>query len=131
RPGPLDSRDHDAGDRATLPDAGGLAALDALPVHVEAYSDWLAAMKSRLRLTPPKQRLAQRSGSRIRPMSLAAESRLATPARPSPPPQPHQRLPSVSQRIPSGTPVPQFRNTRPPASAVPPSTTSKTRISRG
>src|SRR6266852_4103724 len=88
-------------------------------------------MKSRLRLTPPKQRLAQRSGSRMRPMSLAAGSKIATPSCPSPPPQPHQRLPSVSQRIPSGIPSPALTNTHPLASFVPPSTTSKTLISRG
>ncbi len=37
----------------------------------------------------------------------------------------------MSQRKPSGIPVPQSMNTRPFANRVPRSTTSKTRISRG
>jgi len=35
-----------------------------------AYTDWLAAMNRRPRARPPKHRLAQRSGRRIRPISL-------------------------------------------------------------
>src|SRR5437773_10929804 len=87
-------------------------------------------MKSRLRLSPPKQRLAQRSGSEMCPMSLADGLKIDTPSRLSPPPQPHQRLPSTSQRIPSGTPSPQLMNTRLLARLVPP-TTSNTRLYPG
>ncbi len=65
------------------------------------YTDWLAAMNSRLRFTPPKQTLAQRSGSRMRPISLPSGANTATPSSPSPPEKPHQTLPSVSQRMPS------------------------------
>ena len=50
--------------------------------------DWLAAMNRRLRLTPPKHRLAHFSGSRMRPIRVAvggedvdAVEALAAPAR--------------------------------------------------
>src|SRR5436189_2705972 len=88
-------------------------------------------MNRRFRLGPPKQRLAQRSGNRIRKTIFPSGVKTTTPSCPSPPPHPHQRLPSVSQRKPSGIPCPQFTNTRPLASAVPLPATSKTRIVRG
>src|ERR1051326_4413768 len=54
-------------------------------------------MKSRLRYVPPKQRLAQRSGRLIWPMSLPAALKTCTPSIPSSPiPHPHLRLPSTS-----------------------------------
>src|SRR5215510_5497605 len=88
-------------------------------------------MKSRLRLIPPKQRFALRSGRWMRPIILAAGLKMTTPSSPSPPPHPHQRLPSVSQRNPSGTPEPALTNRRRLASLVPPATTSNTQIARG
>ena len=70
-----------------------------------AYTDWLAAMNRRLRLRPPKQRLAQRSGSAMRPIGLPSGAKIITPSRSAEPmPQPHHRLPSTSQRMPSGVP---------------------------
>src|SRR2546427_2715399 len=69
-------------------------------------------MKSRSRFPPPKQRLAQRSGRRMRPSSLPSGLKTATPSWPSPPPQPHQRLPSRSQRMPSGMPGAAFTKRR-------------------
>src|SRR5690242_21505554 len=88
-------------------------------------------MNSRLRLTPPKQRLAERSGSTILPMRLPSGANTTTPSWPSPMPQPHHRLPSTSQRKPSGvSPCAQATKTRLLASFVPLSTTSNTRITR-
>src|SRR5262249_31603523 len=45
-----------------------------------AYSDWLAAMKRRLRFGPPKQTLAQISGSLIRPMRVPSGAKICTPS---------------------------------------------------
>src|SRR5215468_6546633 len=66
--------------------------------------DWLAAMKRRFRFGPPKVRLAHTSGSRIRPSSLPAGLQTVTPLYPSARPAllDTQRLPSTSQRRPSG-----------------------------
>src|SRR5262249_17917146 len=87
------------------------------------YSEWLAAINSRLRLMPPKQTLALRSGSEIEPMRLPSGLNTTTPSSPSPMPQPHHRLPSVSQRKPSGvSAVSQVTNALPLASLVPLST---------
>jgi hypothetical protein len=62
-------------------------------------------MNSRLRLTPPKQRLAERSGKAMKPMGLPVELKIFTPSSCAlPMPQPHHRLPSTSQRKPSGVP---------------------------
>jgi hypothetical protein len=58
---------HHGGDRERKP-AVYPGAAPCVPVNT-AYSDWLAAMKRRLRLGPPKHTLPQISGSRIRPMS--------------------------------------------------------------
>src|ERR1035438_6270190 len=44
-----------------------------VPTNTE-YRDWLAAMYSRFRLGPPKQRLAQISGSRIMPIQIGRAS---------------------------------------------------------
>src|SRR5581483_151091 len=60
---------------------------------------------------------------------LPSGLKTTTPSSPSPPPQPHQRLPSVSQRKPSGTPAPQCTNTPLLASLSP--STSNTWMSRG
>src|SRR5581483_2832436 len=68
------------------------------------YSDWLAAIKSRLRLGPPKQMLAQTSGNWILPSTCPAEERTWTPSQPAPPLVPAQILPSTSQRMPSASP---------------------------
>ncbi len=63
-------------------------------------------MNRRLRCAPPKQTLAQRSGRSMRPISLPAGLKTCTPSSPaSPMPQPHQRLPSISTRKPSGVPL--------------------------
>src|SRR5215831_11432849 len=63
-------------------------------------------MNSRLRLTPPKQILAERSGSAMKPMGLPFASKIFTPYCCAVPiPQPHHRLPSTSQRKPSGRPT--------------------------
>jgi hypothetical protein len=43
-------------------------AAPCVPVY-KACKDWLAVMKSRLRLGPPKHRLPQTSGKRIRPIN--------------------------------------------------------------
>src|SRR5262249_60826256 len=62
-------------------------------------------MNRRLRLGPPKQRLAQRSGSEMKAIGLPVGSKILTPSCWAlPMPQPHQRLPSTSQRKPSGVP---------------------------
>ena len=44
-----------------------------------AYSDWLAAMNSRLRLGPPNATFAQTSGKRMRPSSVPAAFHTVTP----------------------------------------------------
>src|SRR5262249_45264045 len=50
-------------------------------------------MNSRLRLGPPKQRLAQRSGSAMKPIGLPAASEIWPPSGCGfPMPQPHQRI---------------------------------------
>lgn len=70
-----------------------------------AYSDWDAAINRRLRWSPPKHTLAQRSGQAIRPSSVPSGAKTTTPSNSAVPmPQPHQRLPSMSHRIPSGVP---------------------------
>src|SRR5262245_24703440 len=62
-------------------------------------------MNSRLRLRPPKQTLAQRSGSAIKPIGLPSGLNTLTPSRSAwPMPQPHHKLPSTSTRKPSGVP---------------------------
>ena len=53
-------------------------AAPCVPVYT-AYSDWLAAMKRRLRFGPPKQTLPQTSGSRMRPISLPCGDQTVTP----------------------------------------------------
>src|ERR1017187_9907156 len=50
-----------------------------VPTNTE-YSDWLAAMYNRFRLGPPKQRLAQISGSRIMPMRFPCGENTCTPS---------------------------------------------------
>jgi hypothetical protein len=50
-------------------------------------------MNRRFRFTPPKHTLAQRSGSRMRPISLPSGAKIATPSSPSPPVKPHHTLP--------------------------------------
>src|SRR5215470_3729262 len=79
-------------------------------------------MNSRLRRHPPKQRFAHRSGSEMCPIIFPDGLKIDTPSSVSPPPQPHQRLPSTSQRMPSGTPSAQLTNTRLLASVAPPRT---------
>ena len=46
----------------------------------KAYTDWLAAMNRRFRLLPPKQTLAQASGSTIIPMRSPAGVNTWTPS---------------------------------------------------
>src|SRR6266508_5973884 len=59
-------------------------------------------MNRRLRLTPPKQTLAARSGSATKPIGLPAGLNTLTPSKVGLMPHPHHRLPSTSQRKPSG-----------------------------
>jgi hypothetical protein len=44
-----------------------------------AYKDWLAAINKRLRLGPPKQRLPQISGRRLRAMIVPTGVHIVTP----------------------------------------------------
>src|SRR3546814_5307622 len=63
-------------------------------------------MNSRLRLVPPKQRLAQISGSRICAMRVPSGANTWTPSYPSPTqPADDHTFPSSSQRMPSAKPV--------------------------
>src|SRR3954454_24924175 len=63
-------------------------------------------MNSRLRLRPPKHRLAQRSGSAMKPIGLPSGLNTLTPSSSARPmPQPHHKLPSMSTRKPSGVPL--------------------------
>jgi hypothetical protein len=90
-----------------------------------AYIEWLAAINRRLRLNPPKQTFAQRSGRSILPMGWPTELKIITPSLPGPPPQPHHKFPSRSTRKPSAMPPrPTVMNVRPLVSLVPSSTTS-------
>src|ERR1039458_10489589 len=62
-------------------------------------------MNRRLRLAPPKHRLAQISGSRIMPIRSPPGEKTCTPSYPAPAqPAPTQMLPSISARIPSAKP---------------------------
>src|SRR5215475_3882671 len=62
-------------------------------------------MNRRLRLAVPKQTLAQRSGSAMKPIGLPVGSKIFTPSCWAlPMPHPHHRLPSTSRRKPSGVP---------------------------
>src|ERR1700693_32079 len=89
-------------------------------------------MNNRLRYGPPKHRLAQRSGSAIRPIGSPLGEKNIAPSRPPPfIPQPHQRLPSSSQRKPSGVPSPASINVLGFPSFLPSSRTSKARIRVG
>src|SRR3954471_22091392 len=70
-------------------------------------------MNSRFFFGPPNTRLAQRSGSRIRPIGLPSGVNTLTPSSSSALaaaepllPQPHHRLPSVSTLNPSSAPGP-------------------------
>jgi len=82
-------------------------------------------MNSRLRFRPPKQRLAQRSGSAMRPIMTPSGANTTTPSSSgSPMPQPHHRLPSMSERMPSGVPGPASTNTRLLETVSPPGETS-------
>src|SRR6266540_612474 len=69
-----------------------------------AYSDWLAAMKRRLRFGPPKHKLPQTSGNRIRPINVPCGVHTVTPLYPTARPAllEHHTLPSTSHRTPSG-----------------------------
>ncbi len=87
-------------------------------------------MNRRLRLPPPKHRLAARSGSQMWPIALPSGEKMRTPLVSSVWPQPHHKLPSTSTRKPSGVPAPASMNTRLLASLVPLSVTSNTRIVR-
>lgn len=60
-------------------------------------------MNRRLRRNPPKDTLALRSGRSTLPIALPTELNTMTPSLPAPPPQPHQRLPSMSSRRASAT----------------------------
>src|SRR3954447_25539082 len=78
-----------------------------------AYSEWQLAMNRRFFFAPPKVRLAQRSGRRMKPIGLPKGLKTMTPSRSSALaegepllPQPHQRLPSVSTLNPSSAPGP-------------------------
>jgi hypothetical protein len=53
-------------------------------------------MNRRLRFPPPKHRLAQRSGSRMRLISVLSGANTATPSRLQPPEKPAHTLPSVN-----------------------------------
>ena len=68
-------------------------------LHVQRIQQWLLAMNRRLRLVPPKHRLAQRSGGRMWPIGLPAGLNTITPSRSAALavgapllPQPHHRL---------------------------------------
>ena len=77
-------------------------------------------MNSRLRLTPPKVRLAMTSGVCRKASNSPAELCTRTPLVSGPPqPQLHQTLPSVSQRMPSVKPGAKSANTRGRDSVVP------------
>src|SRR3954468_1784647 len=78
-----------------------------------AYSEWQLAMNRRFFFGPPKVKLAQRSGRRMKPIGLPKGLKTMTPSRSSALaegepllPQPHQRLPSVSTLKPSSAPGP-------------------------
>src|SRR6476620_8594212 len=61
-------------------------------------------MNNRLRFGPPKHRLPQTSGKRMRPTSLPRGVQIVTPLYPRARPAllEHHTLPSTSQRTPSG-----------------------------
>src|SRR5688572_31346818 len=61
-------------------------------------------MNNRLRLGPPKHTLPHTSGRRMRPSSLPSGVHTVTPLKPTERPAllEHHRLPSTSQRTPSG-----------------------------
>src|ERR1700722_954523 len=74
-------------------------------------------MNRRFFLGPPNARLGQRSGKRMKPIALPSGLNTFTPSSSSPlllgapvEPQPHQRLPSVSARIPSSAVAPPSIN---------------------
>src|SRR3954447_22688262 len=78
-----------------------------------AYSEWQLAMNRRFFFAPPKVRLAQRSGRRMKPIDFPKGLKTMTPSRssalaPAEPllPQPHHKLPSVSTLNPSSAPGP-------------------------
>ena len=55
-------------------------------------------MNSRLRLRPPKQTLAARSGNAMKPIGWPAGLNTLTPSSAGLMPQPHHKLPSTSTR---------------------------------
>src|ERR1700733_9335497 len=95
-------------------------------------------MNRRFFLGPPKVRLAQRSGRRMKPIGLPEELKTMTPSRssdlaPAEPllPQPHHKLPSVSTLNPSSAPGPLASTTFVLLDSVIPSApTSNDQISR-
>ena len=91
----------------------GSAAERALRVHVERVEG--LAGRHEQAVAPSRRRsrrLAHRSGRRMWPIGSPAGLKMRTPSSSSSPmPQPHHRLPSISQRKPSGVPGPASMNT--------------------
>src|SRR2546427_10566633 len=86
-------------------------------------------MNNRLRFVPPKQRLEITSGVWRNATCSPFGAWTRTPLVSTPPqPQPHQTLPSVSQRMPSVNPGLKSANSLPPLTPVPLFTTSNTMI---
>ena len=54
--------------REAVKDLPSVASTDSVLIAYD-NAEWLAAMNRRLRFRPPKQRLAQRSGSAMRPIN--------------------------------------------------------------
>src|SRR3954462_1976004 len=78
-----------------------------------AYSEWQLAMNRRFFFGPPKVKLAQRSGRRMKPIGLPKGLKTMPPSGSSALaegepllPQPHHKLPSVSTLNPSSAPGP-------------------------
>src|SRR2546429_9366745 len=89
-------------------------------------------MNNRLRFVPPKQRLEMTSGVWRNATCSPFGAWTRTPLVSTPPqPQPHQTLPSVSQRMPSVNPGLKSANSLPPLTPVPLFTTSNTMILAG